>query len=46
VVVTALQQSREVYAAAVELLGAECVYAPALLRVPAATSAPADGRER
>jgi|SRR5215471_3611819 len=43
VVVTALQQSREVHAAAVALLGAERVYAPALLRVPAAASAPAEG---
>jgi DNA-binding MarR family transcriptional regulator len=42
VVVTALQQSREVHAAAVKLLGAERVYAPALLRVPVATSAPAE----
>jgi DNA-binding MarR family transcriptional regulator len=34
VVVTALQQPREMYAAAVELLGSERVYAPALLRIP------------
>ena len=36
VVVTALEQSRETFAAAVELLGAERVHAPALLRVPPA----------
>jgi hypothetical protein len=34
IVVTALEQSRETFAAAVELLGAERVHAPALLRVP------------
>jgi hypothetical protein len=34
VVVTALEQSRETFAAAVELMGAERVHAPALLRVP------------
>jgi DNA-binding MarR family transcriptional regulator len=34
IVITALEQSRETFAAAVELLGAERVYAPALLRVP------------
>jgi DNA-binding MarR family transcriptional regulator len=33
VVVTTLERSRETFAAAVELLGAERVYAPALLRV-------------
>jgi DNA-binding MarR family transcriptional regulator len=38
VVVTTLERSRETFAAAVELLGAERVYAPALLRVaPLAT---------
>jgi hypothetical protein len=48
VVVTALEQSRESFAAAVELLGAERVYAPALLRVPAAAapSAAAGGEGR
>jgi hypothetical protein len=34
IMVTALEQPREAFAAAVELLGAERVYAPALLRVP------------
>jgi hypothetical protein len=44
IVVTALEQSRETFAAAVELLGAERVYAPALLRVPPlATTPPAPG---
>jgi DNA-binding MarR family transcriptional regulator len=44
IVVTALEQSRETFAAAVELLGAERVYAPALLRVPPlATAPPAPG---
>jgi DNA-binding transcriptional regulator LsrR (DeoR family) len=48
VVVTALVQSRETLAAAVELLGAERVYAPPLLRVsPLATVPPAArGNER
>jgi DNA-binding MarR family transcriptional regulator len=42
VVVTTLERSRETFAAAVELLGAERVYAPALLRVsPLATVPPA-----
>jgi hypothetical protein len=43
IVVTALEQSRETFAAAVELLGAERVHAPALLRVPppAAATLPA-----
>jgi DNA-binding MarR family transcriptional regulator len=44
VVVTALEQSREAFAAAVELLGAERVYAPALLRArPPAAAPPAAG---
>jgi DNA-binding MarR family transcriptional regulator len=44
VVVTALEQSREAFAAAVELLGAERVYAPALLRArPPAAALPAAG---
>ena len=48
IVVTALEQSREAFAAAVELLGAERVYAPALLRVPplAAAAPPAGGNGR
>jgi len=48
IVVTALEQSRETYAAAVGLLGAERVYAPALLRVPplATASATAGGNKR
>jgi DNA-binding MarR family transcriptional regulator len=48
IVVTALEQSRETFAAAVELLGAERVYAPALLRVPPLTTTqPAErGNER
>jgi DNA-binding MarR family transcriptional regulator len=42
VVVTTLERTRETFAAAVELLGAERVYAPALLRVsPLATVPPA-----
>jgi DNA-binding MarR family transcriptional regulator len=44
VVVTALEQSRETFAAAVELLGAERVHAPALLRVPPRAPPAADGR--
>jgi hypothetical protein len=48
VVVTTLERSRETFAAAVELLGAARVYAPALLRVsPLAAVPPApkgDGR--
>jgi DNA-binding MarR family transcriptional regulator len=44
VVVTALEQSREAFAAAVELLGAERVHAPALLRArPPAAAPPAAG---
>ncbi len=43
VVITTLQQSREVYAAAIELLGAERVYAPALLRVPLAGAPAVEG---
>jgi hypothetical protein len=40
--VTTLERTRETFAAAVELLGAERVYAPALLRVsPLATVPPA-----
>jgi DNA-binding MarR family transcriptional regulator len=48
IVVTALEQSRETFAAAVELLGAERVHAPALLRVPplAAAVSAAGGDER
>jgi len=41
-VVTALQESREVYAAAVGLLGVERVHAPALLRLPPLASPPAE----
>ena len=41
IVVTALEQSREAFAAAVELLGADRVYAPPLLRVPPLATAPA-----
>jgi hypothetical protein len=44
VVVTALEQSRETYAAAVELLGAERVHATPLLRVPPRAPTPAGGR--
>jgi DNA-binding MarR family transcriptional regulator len=44
VVVTALEQSRETFAAAVALSGAECVHAPALLRVPASAPSPAGAR--
>jgi DNA-binding MarR family transcriptional regulator len=44
IVVTALEQSRQAFAAAIELIGAEHVYAPALLRVPWPASAPAGGR--
>jgi hypothetical protein len=43
IVVTALEQSREVFAAAVELLGPERVYAPALLRVPPLPARPTAG---
>jgi DNA-binding MarR family transcriptional regulator len=43
-VVTTLQQSLEAYAVAVELLGAERVYAPALLRVPPLARAPVGER--
>src|ERR1700676_1144212 len=47
ILVTALEQSRETFAAAVEMLGAERVHAPALLRVPPlATAPPARGNER
>src|SRR5260370_42331590 len=48
IVVTALEQSRETFAAAVEVLGAERVHAPALLRVPplAAAVPAAGGDER
>jgi DNA-binding MarR family transcriptional regulator len=42
VVITALQESREVYAAVVALLGVERVHAPALLRVPPLAGAPAE----
>jgi hypothetical protein len=45
VVVTALEQSRETFAAAVELMGAERVHAPALLRVPPAVPPPAQGSD-
>jgi hypothetical protein len=43
IVVTALEQSRETFAAAVELLGPERVYAPALLRVPPLPARPTAG---
>jgi hypothetical protein len=43
IVVTALEQSREAFAAAVELLGPERVYAPALLRVPPLPARPTAG---
>jgi hypothetical protein len=43
IVVTALVQSREAFAAAVELLGPERVYAPALLRVPPLPARPTAG---
>jgi hypothetical protein len=46
VVVTALEQSRETFAAAVELLGTERVYAPTLLRIPAAAPPPAAEGDR
>jgi hypothetical protein len=46
IVVTALEQSRETFSAAVELLGAERVYAPALLRVPPLAPAAAGGSKR
>ncbi len=47
VVVTALEQSRESFAAAVEVMGPERVHAPALLRVPplAAAAPPPAGRD-
>jgi hypothetical protein len=45
IVVTTLKQSRETYAAAVELLGAERVHAPALLRVRPPAPAGEQGRE-
>ena len=47
IVITALEQSRETFMAAVELMGAERVHAPALLRVPpfAAAAPPAAGSE-
>jgi DNA-binding transcriptional regulator LsrR (DeoR family) len=45
IVVTTLEQSRETYAAAVELLGAERVHAPALLRVRPPAPAGEQGRE-
>jgi len=41
VVVTALERSRETFAAAVALMGAERVHAPALLRIPLAAVRPA-----
>jgi hypothetical protein len=44
VVVTALEQSREAFAAAVELLGADRVYAPPLLRVPPLAAVPPAAR--
>lgn len=48
VVVTTLERSRETFAAAIELLGAERVYAPALLRVSplAMVSSAARGDDR
>jgi len=47
VVVTALERSRETFAAAVALMGAERVHAPALLRIPLAAVRPAArGNER
>jgi hypothetical protein len=45
IVITALEQSRETFAAAVELLGAERVYAPALLRVPPLARPPAGDKD-
>jgi DNA-binding MarR family transcriptional regulator len=44
IVVTALEQSRETFAAAVELMGDARVHAPALLRVPPRLPSPAGGR--
>src|SRR5258708_26392044 len=44
IVVSALEQSRETFAAAVELLGAARVFAPALLRVPPLAPAPPAAR--
>jgi DNA-binding MarR family transcriptional regulator len=44
IVVTALEQSRETFAAAVELLGDARVHAPALLRVPPRVPIPAGGQ--
>ena len=41
IVVSALEQSRETFVAAVELLGADRVHAPALLRIPPLATAPA-----
>jgi DNA-binding MarR family transcriptional regulator len=45
IVITAVEQSRETFAAAVELLGAERVYAPALLRVPPLAPPPAGDKD-
>jgi hypothetical protein len=46
IVVTALEQSRETFTAAVALMGPERVYAPALLRAPPIAPAPAGRSKR